>query len=96
MIIELDLNFKWSFYRKRKKSAFIELLLRRFSCLGCNFIALVIGAIFLKTEKSSGGDGFGAAIGAALIGRAVLLNGILYIMIGLFFKIDSVIRKKKE
>jgi hypothetical protein len=50
------------------------------------FIALTIGAIMLTIDKGSGSDG---VIGAVVIGWAVFLNGILYFIIGICFKLFS-------
>lgn len=56
------------------------------------FIALIVGWILVTIEKGSGGDGF---LGALVIGWSVFLNGILYFIIGIYFKINHVIQIKK-
>ncbi len=57
-------------------------------------MAFFIGAVFLKIDKSTGGDGFGAGIAAAVLGWIILLNGILYFIIGSVLKIITALKKK--
>lgn len=56
------------------------------------FIALIVGFVMVTAVKGSGSDGI---MGAVVIGWAVFLNGILYFIIGLCFKINHVIQQKK-
>ncbi|WP_284037218.1 ABC transporter permease [Neobacillus sp. 114] len=55
-------------------------------------IAFLIGALFVKMDHSAGGTGEGGAIGAAFIGLMIVGNGILYVFIGMFVKIVSLIK----
>lgn len=57
-------------------------------------IAFISGSIFLKIDHSMGGDGVGAAFGAAFIGIIIVANGILYFIIGIFLMVKQFIEKR--
>ncbi|MGP6149633.1 ABC transporter permease [Priestia flexa] len=57
-------------------------------------IAFISGYVFVKVDHSMGGDGVGAAFGAAFIGIVIVINGILYFIIGIIFVIKDFIRQR--
>ncbi|WP_286166351.1 ABC transporter permease [Peribacillus frigoritolerans] len=57
-------------------------------------IAFISGSVFVKVDHSMGGDGVGAAFGAAFIGIVIVSNGILYFIIGIISVIKNLIRQR--
>ncbi|NHC42731.1 ABC transporter permease [Bacillus sp. MM2020_1] len=57
-------------------------------------IAFISGSIFVRLDKSMGGDGVGGAFGAAFIGLVIVGNGLLYLIIGIISKIKSILSKR--
>ncbi|QFT88967.1 hypothetical protein FIU87_09945 [Bacillus sp. THAF10] len=57
-------------------------------------IAFISGFVFVKIDHSMGGDGVGAAFGAAFIGIVIVSNGILYFIIGIIFLIKNFIKQR--
>jgi ABC-type Co2+ transport system permease subunit len=58
-------------------------------------IAFIAGSVFVKVDQSMGGDGVGAAFGAAFIGIVIVGNGILYFIIGIISVIKNFIKQRK-
>ncbi|MBM7621111.1 hypothetical protein JOC95_002984 [Bacillus tianshenii] len=57
-------------------------------------IAFISGFVFVKVDQSMGGNGVGAAFGAAFIGIVIVSNGILYFIIGIIFVIKNIIKQR--
>ncbi|MFS0824680.1 ABC transporter permease [Bacillus sp. 1P02SD] len=57
-------------------------------------IAFISGSVFVKVDHSMGGDGVGAAFGAAFIGLIIVGNGILYFIIGIILVIKNFIKQR--
>lgn len=60
--------------------------------------AVLLGYVFslIETGDVSGGSGFGAAFAAAFIGFAIVGNGIIYVICGIFISIRKALKKRKE
>lgn len=56
-------------------------------------IAFISGSIFVRVDKSMGGDGVGGALGAAFIGLVIVGNGLILI-IGIITKIKSILSQR--
>lgn len=57
-------------------------------------MAFISGSVFVKVDHSMGGDGVGAAFGAAFIGIVIVGNGILYFIIGIISVIKNFIKQR--
>ncbi|MEC1523909.1 ABC transporter permease [Neobacillus niacini] len=57
-------------------------------------IAFISGSALVKVDHSMGGDGVGAAFGAAFIGIIIVGNGILYFIIGIITGIKNFIKQR--
>jgi hypothetical protein len=83
----LVLNFlAINFYKKRKMPLWGSGLI--IGILG-PIIAFISGSVFVKVDLGMGGDGVGAAFGAAFIGIIIVGNGILYFIIGIILLIKQ-------
>ncbi|WP_088068120.1 ABC transporter permease [Gottfriedia luciferensis] len=78
----------------RKKNSNLMLLGLLISILA-PAIAFLIGIIFVKLDKGTRGDGVGGALASVALGWVIVLNGIIYIVIGFTLKIKSAINNRK-
>lgn len=79
------------FYKKRKIPLWGSGLI--IGILG-PIIAFLSGSVFVKVDHSIGGDGVGAAFGAAFIGLIIVGNGILYFIVGIISVIKNLIKQR--
>ncbi|WP_088071921.1 ABC transporter permease [Gottfriedia luciferensis] len=79
-------------YRKKKSNL---MLLGLLISILAPVIAILIGLIFVALDKGTGGDGVGGALATAALGWVIVLNGIIYIVIGIILKIKSMISNRK-